>query len=96
MADLMTLDSGVLRNDLNVSAYGKGVLDRLLVGSVDYASLRPNHWPASHPEHLRTYRTEQRRDRAAAQHPRRAHRRSNQGNPGQPPLGSCYSLTTVY
>jgi transposase len=81
MADLMTLVSSALRNDLDVWAYVKDVLDRLLAGSTDYASLRPDHWAASHPEHLRTYRTEERRDRAAAQHHRRAHRRAATRNP---------------
>ena len=76
MADLMTLVSSALRNDLDVWAYVKDVLDRLLAGSTDYASLRPDRWAASHPEHLRSYRTEERRDRAAAQHSRRAHRRA--------------------
>jgi hypothetical protein len=81
MADLMTLVSSALRNDLDVWAYVKDVLDRLLAGSTDYASLRPDRWAASHPEHLRTYRTEERRDRAAAQHHRRAHRRANKQKP---------------
>ena len=81
MADLMTLVSSALRNDLDVWAYVKDVLDRLLAGSTDYASLRPDRWAASHPEHLRTYRTEERRDRAAAQHHRRAHRRAATRNP---------------
>lgn len=78
MADLMTLVSSALRNDLDVWAYVKDVLDRLLAGSTDYASLRPDRWAAAHPEHLRTYRIEERRDRAAAQHSRRAHRRAAQ------------------
>ena len=81
MADLMTLVSSALRNDLDVWAYVKDVLDRLLAGSTDYASLRPDRWAAAHPEHLRTYRTEERRDRAAAQHHRRAHRRAAARNP---------------
>jgi transposase len=76
MADLMTLVSSALRNDLDVWAYVKDVLDRLLAGSTDYASLRPDRWAASHPEHIRTYRADERRDRAAAQHSRRAHRRA--------------------
>jgi hypothetical protein len=89
MADLMTLVSSALRNDLDVWAYVKDVLDRLLAGSTDYASLRPDRWAASHPEYLRTYRTDERRDRAAAQHSRRAHRRAAMRNPSQPPPGSA-------
>jgi len=76
MADLMTLVSSALRNDLDVWAYVKDVLDRLLAGSTDYALLRPDRWAASHPEHIRTYRADERRDRAAAQHSRRARRRA--------------------
>ena len=80
MADLLTLVSSALRNDLDVWAYVKDVLDRLLAGSTDYASLRPDRWAAAHPEQLRTYRTEERRDRAAAQHHRRARRRTAMRN----------------
>jgi transposase len=76
MADLLTLVSSALRNDLDVWAYLKDVLDRLLAGSTDYAALRPDRWAALHPEHIRTYRADERRDRAAAQHYRRARRRA--------------------
>ena len=41
-ADLMTLVSSAIRNDLHVWAYIKGVLDALLAGSTDYHSLRPD------------------------------------------------------
>jgi transposase len=82
MADLMTLVSSALRNDLDVWAYVKDVLDRLLAESTDYASLRPDRWATSHPEHIRVYRAEERRDRAAAQHHRRARRRAAQRTPG--------------
>ncbi len=81
MADLMTLVSSAVRNDLDVWAYVKDVLDRLLAGSTDYAPLRPDRWAASHPEHIRTYRTDERRDRAAAQHHRRARRRTAKPTP---------------
>jgi hypothetical protein len=74
-ADLLTLVSSAVRNDLDVWAYVKDVLDQLLAGSTDYASLRPDRWAASHPEHIRTYRTEERRDRADAKQFRRARRR---------------------
>lgn len=81
MADLMTLVSSALRNDLDVWAYVKDVLDRLLAGSTDYAPLRPDRWAATHPDDVRTYRAEERRDRAAAKHFRRAHRRAAKGGP---------------
>ena len=76
MADLLTLVSSALRNDLDVWAYVKDVLDQLLAGSTDYALLRPDRWAASHPGDVRTYRADERRDRAAAQHARRARRRA--------------------
>lgn len=82
MADLLTLVSSALRNDLDVWAYLKDVFDQLLAGSTAYASLRPDRWAASHPEHIRTYRADERRDRAAAQHARRALRRAAKQSPG--------------
>jgi transposase len=74
-AEFLTLVSSALRNDLDVQAYVKNVLDRLLAGDKDYASLRPDHWAAEHPEHIRVYRQEERRDRYAAAQTRRAARR---------------------
>jgi len=74
-ADLLTLVSSAVRNDLDVWAYVKDVLDQLLAGSTDYASLRPDVWKAAHLEHVRTYRSEERRDRADAKRARRARRR---------------------
>ena len=75
-ADFLTIVSSAVRNDLDVWAYVKEVLDRLLAGDRDYAALRPDRWAASHPEHVRSYRAEERRDRADAKQLRRAeHRR---------------------
>jgi len=74
-ADFLTLVSSAVRNDLDVWAYVKEVLDRLLAGDRDYAALRPDHWAAAHPEHIRNYRAEERRDRADARQARRADRR---------------------
>ena len=75
-ADLITLVSSAVRNDLDVWAYVKDVLDQLLAGSTDYESLRPDAWKQSHPESIRTYRSEERRDRADRKQRRRAQRRS--------------------
>jgi transposase len=74
-ADFLTLVSSAVRNDLDVWAYVKEVLDRMLAGDRDYAILRPDHWAAAHPEHVRDYRAEERRDRADARQARRADRR---------------------
>ena len=75
-ADFMTLVSSAVRNDLDVWAYIKDVLDQLLSGSTDYESLRPDIWKQSHPESIRTYRTQERRDRADRKQRRRSNRRS--------------------
>ena len=74
-ADLMTLVSSAHRNDLDVWDYVKDVLDRLLAGSVDYESLRPDIWKQSHPESIRTYRVEERREAATRRDRHRLERR---------------------
>ena len=75
-AAFLTLTSSAIRNDLDVWAYVKDVLDRLLSGSTDYASLLPWTWAASHPEAIRTYRQEERRDRSHRKTERRQARRN--------------------
>jgi transposase len=74
-ADFLTLVSSALRNDLDVYAYLKTVLDALLAGSTDYAKLRPDIWARAHPEAIRVYRKEERRDRVDAKTRRRERRR---------------------
>jgi hypothetical protein len=72
----MTLVSSALRNDLHVWSYVKGVLDALLAGCTDYHSLRPDIWAQQNPDQIRTYRVEERRDRADRKQRRRAIRRA--------------------
>ena len=74
-ADFLTLVSSAVRNDLDVWAYLKDVLDRLLAGDTDYAALRPDAWRNAHPEAIREYRATERRDRADRKQLRRAERR---------------------
>jgi len=74
-ATLLTIISTAVRNDLDVWAYVKDVLDQLLAGSTDYHSLRADVWKQSHPEFVRTYRADERRDAADRRHYRRAQRR---------------------
>jgi transposase len=74
-ADFFTLVSSAVRNDLDVWAYLKDVLDQLLAGSTDHHSLRPDVWREAHPESIRQYRVQERRDRADRQQRRRAARR---------------------
>ncbi len=83
-AALLTLVSSAVRNDLDVWAYVKDVLDQLLSGSTDYASLRPDRWAAAHPEQIRIYRTQERRERADAKRFRRARRRVSQAKARSP------------
>jgi len=79
-ADFFTLVTSAVRNDLDVWAYVKDVLDQLLAGSTDYHSLRPDVWRESHPEAIRTYRQEERRDRADRKQLRRSLRRAATGS----------------
>ncbi len=74
-ATFLTIVSTAHRNDLDVWAYVKDVLDQLLAGSTDYHALQADIWKQSHPEHIRTYRAEERRDRSDAKRLRRARRR---------------------
>ena len=74
-AIVQTIVSTALRNDLDVWAYVKDVLDQLLAGSADYHSLRADVWKELHPEHIRSYRVDERRDAADRQRFRRAGRR---------------------
>jgi len=76
-ADFLTLVSSAVRNDLDVWAYLKDVLDRLLAGETDYAALRPDAWRRKHPEAIREYRVTERRDRAARKQHRRAARKQH-------------------
>ncbi len=61
-ATLMTIVSSAIRNDLDIAVYLEAVLDALLSGSRDYASLRPDVWAASHPESIRAHRQKEREE----------------------------------
>jgi transposase len=74
-ATLLTLVSTAHRNDLDVYAYLKDAMDQLLSGSTDYESLRADVWKITHPEAVRTYRSEKRRDVADRRRLTRAQRR---------------------
>jgi transposase len=74
-ADCLTLVSSAVRNNLDVWAYLKDALDRLLAGETDYAALRPDMWGQAHPQAIREYRVTERRDRADRKQLRRARRR---------------------
>jgi len=76
-ADLFTVVSSAVRNDLDVFVYVKDVLDRLLAGETDYEALRPDVWKQTHPEAVREYRAEERAARADVKKTRRARRRAS-------------------
>ncbi len=74
-ADLMTICSSAIRNNLDVFAYVKDALDQLIAGSTDYDSLRPDVWAKSHPESVRDYRLDEKRERSARRDRQRLERR---------------------
>lgn len=85
-ATLLTLLSTAVRNDLDVWAYLKDVLDRMLAGSADYESLRADVWKRFHPEAVRQCRVDERRDQADREQFRRTQRRlSNLRDVPEPP-----------
>jgi hypothetical protein len=83
-ATLLTIVSTAVRNDLDVWAYLKDVLDQLLAGSTDYASLQADVWKQAHPEAVRSYRADERRDAADRRRLRRARRRLQQATQKPP------------
>ena len=74
-ANLLTLVSTAHRNDLDVWMYLNDALDQLLAGLTVYESLRADVWKQSHPEAVRTYRSDERRDTADRNRLTRAQRR---------------------
>lgn len=74
-AMMMSLVSSARRHDLDVLAYLTDVLDQLLSGVTDYQQLLPDIWKQSHGEAIRTYRVEERRDKADRKQYRAAQRR---------------------
>lgn len=74
-AGFFTLVSSALRNDLDVRCYVTDVLEQLLSGVTDYASLLPWNWAKSHPDAVRQYRAQERTERAERKAENRADRR---------------------
>jgi hypothetical protein len=63
-AKMMSLVSSARRHDLDSRLYIEDILRQLLGGCTDYESLLPDVWKQSHPEAIRVYRQEERRDKA--------------------------------
>ncbi len=74
-ANLLTIIGSAIRNDLDVRAYLDDVLRRVLKGETDWPSLTPHAWRLEHPEAIRHYRQDERRQAADRQRTRRARRR---------------------
>ncbi|MCM2374581.1 IS66 family transposase [Aporhodopirellula aestuarii] len=74
-ANLMTIIGTAIRNDLDVHAYLDDVLRRALAGETDWSALSPHAWRDSHPESIRDYRQDERRQAADRKRVRRARRR---------------------
>jgi len=74
-ANLMTIIGSAIRNDLDVHAYLDDVLRRVLDGETNWSKLAPHAWASEHPESIRQYRTDERRQAADRKKVRRARRR---------------------
>jgi len=74
-ANLMTIIGTAVRNDLDVAAYLDDILRRALAGDTDWPAMAPHIWKAEHPESIRVYRQEERRQATDRKRQRRASRR---------------------
>lgn len=74
-AKMMSLVSSARRHDLDSRSYIQDILTQLLAGSTDYESMLPDIWKQSHPEAIREYRQEERRDKADRKQLKAARRR---------------------
>ncbi len=74
-ANLLTIIGSAIRNDLDVRAYLDDVLRRALAGETDWSTMTPHAWKAEHPESIREYRQDERRQAADRKRTRRARRR---------------------
>jgi len=63
-ASLMSLVASALRMDLDVGLYLESVLTHMLRGTAKIEELLPDRWKAAHPEAVREYREQERRDKA--------------------------------
>jgi transposase len=74
-ANLMSLVASAHRHDLDVYEYLRDVIQHLNRGTAKPCNLLPNTWKASHPQFVRVYREEERRDKADLARLRNATRR---------------------
>ena len=86
MAVVLSVISSAHRHDLDVWSYLRDVLEKLASGTTDWESLLPDVWKLSHPNRVRTFRTEEKQDRAENRRFERARRRleKQSGTSAQP------------
>ena len=63
-ASLMSRVASALRQDLDVAMYLESVITHMLRGTAKLEELLPDRWKAAHPEAVREYRAQERRDKA--------------------------------
>jgi hypothetical protein len=63
-ASLMSLVASALRMELDVSMYLESIITHRLRGTAKLEELLPDRWRANHPEAVREYREQERRDKA--------------------------------
>ena len=74
-AGFITLASSAHRNDLDVWTYVNDILQRLLAGETNYEPMLPWNWAATHPQSIREFRQDERREREVRKQTERAKRR---------------------
>lgn len=77
-ANMMSLVSSAYRLDLDVQQYLESVITHRLRGTCRLEELLPDQWKAAHPEAIRVYREEERRDKAQSSAEQAARRRATQ------------------
>jgi transposase len=82
-ATILSVIGSAYRHDLDVWAYVRDVLEQLAGGSTELESLLPDVWKAAHPEHVRTFREQEKEARAATRRFQRARRRLKKRAPAQ-------------
>jgi transposase len=74
-AVILTVIASAHRHDLDVWAYLRDILERLAKGATALEQLLPDVWKAAHPQQVRTFREEEREQRAQTRRYQAAKRR---------------------
>jgi len=77
-AAILSVISSAHRHDLDEWAYLYDVLEQLARGTADLNSLLPDVWKAAHPDRVRTFRVDEKQQRAERRRYLRARRRLEQ------------------